>query len=54
MKPGRNFKLPKSIKRVAATFVDPHRRGDYLRAMTGAVMAAQEQPRRSRTKTEAQ
>jgi hypothetical protein len=48
MKPGRNFQLPKAVKRVAATILEPHRRGEYLRSMVQATLASQEQPRRSR------
>jgi hypothetical protein len=48
MNPGRNFQLPKAVKRQAANYLDPHRRGEYLRAMIQATMASQEQPRRSR------
>jgi hypothetical protein len=48
MNPGRNFQLPKAVKRQAANYLDPHRRGQYLRAMIQATVASQEQPRRSR------
>ena len=48
MNPGRNFQLPKSVKRQAANYLNPHRRGEYLRAMIQATLASQEQPRRSR------
>lgn len=49
MKPGRNFQLPKPVKRTAATILDKHKRGEYLRAMIQATLASQEQPRRSRS-----
>jgi hypothetical protein len=48
MNPGHNFRLPKAVKRQAANYLDPHRRGQYLRAMIQATTASQEQPRRSR------
>ncbi len=42
MKPSANFKLKKQYKRRAARFVDPHKRGEYLRAMIQAQLTEEE------------
>jgi hypothetical protein len=36
IKPDKNFKLSKTAKKLAATFIDPHERGAYLRSMVQA------------------
>ena len=43
-KPDKNFKLSKSSKRMAATFVDPHVRGAFIRLMTDAELEAKKAP----------
>lgn len=40
MKPGSNFKMPKSTKRMLATYIDPHKRGMIKRHMIQAHLAA--------------
>lgn len=42
MKPSSSFKIKKSTKMYAANFVDPHRRGEYLRSMIQAQLAEEE------------
>lgn len=49
MKPSSNFKLPKSVKRLASTIVNPHRCGEYRRAMIDACVSSQEPVRRDRS-----
>jgi hypothetical protein len=39
MKASSNFKINKETKRVLATFIDRHERGEYLRTMVGAQLA---------------
>lgn len=45
MKPTSNFKMKKQTKRVAANFIDPHKRGEYKRAMIRAQLAEEEAAR---------
>lgn len=52
MKSTANFKLPKSVKRQMATFVDAHQRGAYKRQMIDALLCAQVQPRSSNVKSD--
>jgi len=40
MKPGSNYKMPKSIKRQLAVIVDNHLRGDIRRLMIQADLAS--------------
>ena len=35
---GQIIKMPKQYKRTAATYLDPHKRGEYLRAMKQAII----------------
>ena len=35
---GQIIKMPKQYKRVAATYLDPHKRGEYLRSMKQAMI----------------
>lgn len=41
MKSGPNFKLPKSVKRILATYIDPHKRGVVKRGYIQAQLASQ-------------
>jgi hypothetical protein len=45
-KPDKNFKLSKTAKRMAASFVDPHVRGAYLRLMVDAELESKKAPPR--------
>lgn len=36
MKTDKNYRMPKSIKRMASNFIDPHKRGQFKRAMIQA------------------
>ena len=45
MKPTSSFKMWKQTKRTAATFIDPHKRGEYKRSMIQAQLAAEEAAR---------
>lgn len=36
MKTDKNYRMPKSVKRMADNFVDPHKRGEFKRAMIKA------------------
>jgi len=38
MKPGPNFKMPKSVKRELAQIIDPHERGAQKRLMINALL----------------
>ena len=42
MKPTSSFRLKKEYKRVAATYIDPHKRGEYIRSMVQAQLAEEE------------
>lgn len=42
MKPSANFRIKKQYKRMAAKYADPHKRGEYLRAMIQAQLAEEE------------
>jgi hypothetical protein len=42
MKPGSNYKMPKSIKRQLAVIVDNHLRGDIRRLMIQADLASRQ------------
>jgi hypothetical protein len=35
---GQIIKMPKQYKRTAATYLDPHKRGEYLRSMKQAII----------------
>ena len=39
MRASSNFKIDKETKRILATIIDPHQRGEYVRAMVGAQLA---------------
>jgi hypothetical protein len=39
MRASSNFKIDKETKRVLATIIDPHQRGEYIRTMVGAQLA---------------
>jgi hypothetical protein len=39
MKPNKDFRLSKSTKRILATFIDPHKRGEWKRLMISAEIA---------------
>jgi len=43
-KPDKNFRLSKTAKRMAATFIDPHIRGAFIRLMTDAELEAKKAP----------
>jgi hypothetical protein len=43
-KPDKNFKLSKTAKKLAATFIDPHERGAYLRSMVQAELESKKPP----------
>jgi len=45
-KPDKNFKLSKTAKRLAATFVDPQRRGAFIRLMVDAELESKKAPPR--------
>jgi hypothetical protein len=45
-KPDKNFKLSKSAKRLAASFIDPHIRGSFLRLMVDAELESKKAPPR--------
>lgn len=47
MKPSSAFKMDKETKRVAATFVDPERRGAYKNIMISAQLAFEKGKRES-------
>jgi hypothetical protein len=50
LKPNANFKLSKTSKRLLATFVDSHKRGEAKRAFVEAEMYAAIQPRISKNR----
>jgi intein-encoded DNA endonuclease-like protein len=39
MRASSNFKINKETKRVLATIIDPHQRGEYVRAMVDAQLS---------------
>jgi hypothetical protein len=43
-KPDKNFRLSKTAKRIAATFIDPHQRGAFIRLMTDAELEMKKAP----------
>jgi hypothetical protein len=45
-KPDKNFKLSKTAKKIAATFIDPHERGAFIRLMVDAEMESKKAPPR--------
>ena len=45
MKPTSTFKMKKQTKMRAASFIDPHKRGEYKRAMIQAQLAEEEAAR---------
>jgi hypothetical protein len=49
IKPGPNYRMPKSIKRQLATIVDPHRRGMIRRIMIQADLAGQQDSPRKKS-----
>jgi hypothetical protein len=52
MKPGPNYRMSAQTKRFASTILDPHKRGEYKRAMIDAELSAAIQPRSSKGKRE--
>ncbi len=46
LKPNANFRMSKQSKRFLATIVDPHKRGEWKRAMIDAELCAAVQPKR--------
>jgi hypothetical protein len=50
MKPGPNFKLPKSVKRIMATIVNDHERGSYKRSMIEAELYSTVKPPKEKNK----
>ena len=50
LKPTAAFKLDQQSKRTMATYLDPHKRGEYKRAMIEAQLASLLQPKVVKTK----
>ena len=50
LKPGPNYRMSSQAKRFAAKIIDPHKRGEFLRATVQAELAAAMQPKREKTK----
>ncbi len=52
MKPGPNYRMSKSLKASLALggFQDPHKKGQWKRAMIDAELSAAFQPKREKTK----
>jgi hypothetical protein len=48
IKPGPNFKLSKQAKKFAASILDSHKRGEFLRSQVQAELAAAIQPKREK------
>ena len=48
IKPTKTFRLSKQAKRLCATIVDAHARGEFRRAMIQAELVSAEAPRRER------
>ncbi len=55
MKPTANYKMSKTLKTSLATggFQDPHRKGQWKRAMIDAELSAAVQPKREKTRRDA-
>ena len=56
MKPGPNYKMSSSLKASLAlskTFQDPHKKGQWKRAMIDAELSAAVQPKREKTRRDA-
>ena len=49
IKPDKNFKLSKTAKKLAATFIDPHERGAYIRSMVQAELESKKPPPKIQT-----
>jgi len=54
LKPTSAFKLNQQSKRTMANYLDPHKRGEYKRAMIQAELSEAIQPRKEKTKKEPQ
>lgn len=54
MKPGPNYKMSKTLKASLAlsSFQDPHKKGQWKRAMIDAELSAQFQPKREKGRKE--
>ena len=52
LKPGPNYKMSAQTKRLAAAFIDPHKRGEFKRAMIDAELSAAQQYKPSKGKKE--
>jgi hypothetical protein len=52
LKANANFKLSKTSKRLLATVIDPHKRGEAKRAFINAELCAAIQPRISKNRKE--
>jgi hypothetical protein len=52
LKPTAAFKLDQQSKRTMATFIDPHKCGEYKRAMIEAQLASLIQPKVVKTRKE--
>jgi len=50
LKPTAAFRLNQQSKRIMATYLDPHKRGEYKRSMIEAQLASLIQPRVIKTK----
>ncbi len=50
IKPGPNYKMSGSAKRMLATILDPHKRGVIRRSVVQAELAAQMAPKMSKDK----
>lgn len=56
MKPGSNYKMSKTLKAslaLASKFQDPHKKGQWKRAMIDAELSAAIQPKREKTRRDA-
>lgn len=47
-KPTKNFRISKTTKRLAASIIDAHERGAFIRAMIDGQLVERESPRRER------
>lgn len=52
LKPTAAFKLNQQSKRIMATYLDPHKKGAYKRAMIEAQLESLIQPKREKSKRE--
>ena len=53
IKPGPNYKMSSQAKRFAASILDPHKRGEFLRSTVQAELASLIKPvREKKTRTE--